>query len=146
MKKTPFLQKLKESGERITPAREAIVTLMEKQAKPLSVDLVLGLLAKKNILVNKTTVYREMDFLLARGVVRTVHLDDCCNYYELVEGHHHHVICSNCRSFIDVDTATLEEYLHKLEKKLIKKIQFNSLRHSLEFFGICGKCANKSYV
>lgn len=136
-----FITKLQDSGDRITPARGAIVDIFANSPGPLSVETIRKTLAKRKLLVNKTTVYREIDFLLGRGLIRPVHLDDSTKYYELVtDSHHHHVVCTGCSKFVDVETEGIEEYLEKLEKKLAKKINFSSVRHSLEFFGECGDC------
>jgi Fe2+ or Zn2+ uptake regulation protein len=37
--------------------------------------------------------------------------------------------------------VTMEDELHAIEKKIAKKKQFTILRHSLEFYGFCKKCA-----
>lgn len=141
---TPIITSLQAAGQRITPARAAIITILEKSVAPLSAEAIRAALAKRKLMVNKTTVYREIEFLLGRGFVRSVHLDDCAKYYELTtNSHHHHVVCTNCAKFVDVETGEIEEYLEKLEKKLAKKINFKSVRHSLEFFGECGNCQKK---
>ena len=144
MQTQSILIKLQRAGDRITPARSAIVEILAQSIAPLSAESIRAALAKRKLPVNKTTVYREIEFLLSRGFVRSVHLDDCAKYYELVtDTHHHHVVCTNCAKFVDVETGEIEEYLEKLEKKLAKKINFKSVRHSLEFFGECLSCQKK---
>ncbi len=140
----PLIAQLQDSGDRITPAREAIVAIFTKSLAPLSVEAIRKSLLKRKLSVNKTTVYREIEFLLGRGLIRSVHLDDSLKFYELVaDSHHHHVVCTNCAKFVDVETEGIEEYLAKLEKKLAKKINFSAVRHSLEFFGECANCQKK---
>lgn len=140
----PLISTLQDSGDRITPARSAIIEILAKSPAPLSVEAIRATLTKQALNVNKTTVYREIDFLLSRGLLHSVHLDDCTKYYELATtAHHHHVACTGCQKFVDVDTEVIEEYLTKLEKKLAKKINFGAVRHSLEFFGECHSCLKK---
>ena len=139
-----LISKLQDSGDRITPARGAIVDIFTSSAGPLSVEAIRKSLTKRHLPVNKTTVYREIEFLLGRGIIRPVHVDDSTKFYELVtDSHHHHVVCTNCSKFVDVETDGIEEYLEKLEKKLAKKINFKSVRHSLEFFVFCLSCQKK---
>ncbi len=139
-----LITQLQDSGDRITPARGAIVDFFVKSQVPLSMEAIRQALIKQKQAVNKTTVYREIDFLLSRGLIRPVHVDDSTKYYELVtDAHHHHIVCTNCSKFVDVETEGIEEYLEKLEKKLAKKINFKSVRHSLEFFGECVTCQKK---
>lgn len=145
MKPTNILiARLQDSGNRITPARGAIVDIFTSSDRPLSVESIRVALTKQKLAVNKTTVYREIEFLLGHDLIRPVNLDSSIKYYEVVtNSHHHHVVCTNCAKFVDVETEGIEEYLEKLEKKLAKKINFKSVRHSLEFFGECINCKNK---
>ncbi len=138
-----LITQLQDSGNRITPARGAIIDIFAKSSTPLTVELIRAALAKRKLPVNKTTVYREIEFLLGHGLIRVVRLDDSTKYYELISGHHHHVVCTNCGRFEDVETTAIEAYLTTLEKKLTKKIAFNSIKHSLEFFGECSACQKK---
>lgn len=144
MKLNPILDKIRAAGGRITSARQAILEILSQSSVPLSAEALSTLLAKRKLLVNKTTIYREIEFLLTQGLLRSVPVDANFKYYELVtDEHHHHVVCTKCSKFVDVETEGIEEYLEKLEKKLAKKINFKSVRHSLEFFGECANCKKK---
>lgn len=144
MKLNPILAKIRAVGGRITSARQAILEILSQSSVPLSAEALSTALAKRKLLVNKTTIYREIEFLLTQGLLRSVPVDANFKYYELVtDEHHHHVVCTKCAKFVDVATEGIEEYLEKLEKKLAKKINFKSMRHSLEFFGECTNCKKK---
>lgn len=142
MKTDHILTTLKARGDRVTPARRLIIELFVKSEAPVSADLLRAALAKKKVIVNKTTVYRELDFLLASGFIRPVFLAGKSKYYELAlaDEHHHHVVCRDCGRVEDVEVEGLEKLLGPLEKRLAKKIKFADVRHNLEFFGWCGTC------
>lgn len=142
MKTDHILTTLKARGERLTPARRRIVELFVQSDAPLSADDLRTALAKKKVIVNKTTVYRELEFLLAAGFIRPLYLAGKSKYYELAlaDEHHHHVVCRDCGRVEDVEVEGLEKLLAPLEKRLAKKIKFADVRHNLEFFGWCGKC------
>ena len=143
MKTDHILTTLKARGERLTPARRLIIELFVQQDAPVSADDIRAALTKKKVTVNKTTVYRELEFLLTAGFIRPVYLNDQRKYYELAlvdNEHHHHVVCRDCGRVEDIEVEGVEKLLAPLEKKLAKKIKFADIRHSLEFFGWCGKC------
>lgn len=143
MKTDHILTTLKARGERLTPARRLIIEFFVQHDAPVSADDIRAALAKKKVTVNKTTVYREVEFLLTAGFIRPVYLNDQRKYYELAlvnNEHHHHVVCRDCGRVEDVEVEGVEKLLAPLEKKLARKIKFAEIRHSLEFFGWCGKC------
>ncbi len=112
--------------------------ILTNAKQPLSpVDL--GVLLRKNgILVNKTTIYRELDFLKDEKIIRELRLNDTAKHYELVpDNHHHHLICLDCKK---IEHVELDGDLDREEKKISKNTKFKILNHSLEFYGICKSC------
>ena len=127
------LEDLKAKGFRITKARAAILELLVKSNAPISADeIVLGLG------VNKSTVYRELDFLESQDLITDIRLDNAKNMYESKsKNHHHHLYCIKCKKIEEVD---MDKDLDSFEKKLEKDTKFKIKKHSLEFFGICLTC------
>ncbi len=127
---------LRDTDLRNTPARRAIVGLIHKAARPVSAPEIMLNLEKENLLVNKTTVYRELAFLVKKHIVCEVYLKpDLVHYESALLPHHHHLVCDNCGRVeeIQMDESALLSF--------IKKTKFKVKRHSLEFFGLCPKCA-----
>jgi len=123
---------------RITPARRGLIQIFSETKNPLSVSEIKSLLALKGININKTTVYRELSFLLQSNLIQEVYLDARKVFYESCSlGHHHHFVCKNCGELEDV---FLGKELKDLEKKLEKEKGFKIKKHSLEFFGLCANC------
>lgn len=142
MKTDHILTTLRARGERLTPARRLIIELFARYEAPVSADEIRSSLVKKKVAVNKTTVYREIGFLLAAGLIRPVYLAGKSKYYELAlpDEHHHHVVCRDCGRVEDIEIGDVEKLLTLLEKKLAKKVKFGDIHHTLEFFGWCNKC------
>jgi len=129
----------KKAGLRITGPRKAFASVLLEATKPLSAKAILEKLKGKQVIVNKTTVYREIERLEKLGMLRGIELGDRQKYYELtLSDHHHHLVCVECESVEDVDLN--ESALSKQEKQFTEEKNFKVLRHSLEFFGICQKC------
>lgn len=132
-----ILLKLKTDGHRITPIREKIIDLISKSESPLSAPELQEFFLISKIKVNKTTIYRELDFLLQKTLINEVEFGDGKKRYELNDGHHHHLICLNCSKIEDVD---LETDLSREQSKIEKETGFKIKSHSLEFFGYCKNC------
>ncbi|MFN7160559.1 MAG: Fur family transcriptional regulator [Candidatus Gracilibacteria bacterium] len=129
---------LKSQGFRMTKTRESILKILSHHKEPISVPEILECLSHEDINVNKTTAYRELDFLLEQGFIQELDFGDRKKRYELSErDHHHHLICENCTSVQDI---ALDEDLKKEEEIIKKSTGFQVKRHALEFFGLCEKC------
>lgn len=129
--------KLKTEGHRITPIREKIIDILSKSDSPSSAPELQKAFLVLKINVNKTTIYRELDFLLKKALINEVEFGDGKKRYELNNGHHHHLICLNCNKIADIG---LETDLSKEEAKIEKETGFKIKSHSLEFFGYCKNC------
>ncbi len=133
-----MIDTLKSRGFRMTNARKHIVGMFDDDCEPMSALDVSKRLKKKKIDANQTTVYRELAFLEEQGLLQSVSFQDGVQRYELASlPHHHHLVCVKCKAVEDV---TMEDELHAIEKKITKNNRFTVLRHSLEFYGYCGKC------
>lgn len=137
-----ILEKLRRGGFRKTPARAALIEVFETRAQPLSVSELLSALRSKRVAADKTTVYREIAFLLEQGIVAQVQFGDRIKRYELHdEKHHHHLVCTECGTVADI---ALDRDLVAVEKRILRRMGFAVTRHTLEFFGICADCSGKN--
>lgn len=128
---------LKEKGHRITQARSAIIDLLENMDRPISAKSLHTMLDRIGISVNVTTVYREIDFLLAENIIEKVPLKDTELHYEMKgRPHHHHLLCTKCGDIEDI--ALESERILLEEAHTVSSYHIN--RHSLAFYGKCPKC------
>ena len=126
-----------EKKSRFSASRNFILSLLKKSKQPLSVfDLQKEFEAKK-FSVNKTTIYRELDFLKEQKIIEEFLLDDGVKRYEILSKHHHHAVCVKCRK---IDCVELEQELKSQERQIEKNNKFKIISHSLEFYGLCPKC------
>lgn len=133
-----FHMQLREAGQRATPARLAILAVLEKTKKPLSVEKINQKLGDKKI--DYVTVYRTVNILKEIGIVRQIDLHHGHAHYELAAlGDHHHVVCMKCDRIEDVDNCSVEADMYD---KALQQSGFASIaQHSLEFFGLCQQCS-----
>lgn len=128
---------LREHNIKVTPQRKAILTVLHDAKAVLSAqDLfceVLKILPKTNF----STIYRNLDMLLSRGIICRITPEDSGDLFELKrqEGHHHHIICKSCGSSFAMKYCPMEA----MEKELHKK-GFTPTEHRFEIYGYCDKC------
>ena len=132
------LTNLKSAGHKITPVRSALISIFRKNTSPLSISELLEKLKSLNLKPNKTTVYREIDFLIKQNLISGVDFGEGKKRYEGSSGaHHHHIICVNCKKIKDVQ---MDRDLDLFNAKIAKQAGYKPAGHSLEFFGLCPTC------
>lgn len=132
---------LKEKGYKFTPQRRAIIDIIIKnEGSHLTTEELYDLVKKDCPEIGLATVYRTVQLLEELGVICKLELNDGCSRYELIheeENHqHHHLICTNCGSVIEVQHDLLDDLEHEIEEKY----NFKITNHSVKFYGICSKC------
>jgi Fe2+ or Zn2+ uptake regulation protein len=124
---------------KITKPRLLILDTLSKSKTPLSAQGIYGRLTKAKI--DQATIYRNLQSLTNARIIRLVNFQHDHNHYELANNHHHHAICESCGKVADISKCDLSQ----LEKDVKSVSGFSSInQHSLEFFGLCTKCAKKS--
>ena len=133
--------RLHDVGQRYTPKRRALVDMLRRAGKPVSMtDVVSGRSAPP-----QSSAYRNLAVLEQAGVVRRVITEGEFARFELTEElteHHHHLICSRCGRVEDVTVPSdLEGTLDKTLDRLAKRAGFADVDHRLDLIGTCGDCA-----
>ena len=135
------ISSIQDKGHKITDIRRKVVTIFSKANRPLSAGDIFKELHSNKLKVNKTTVYRELQFLLREHYLTEVYLKPEETSYESAQLiHHHHLICEICGKVDKVTNCLVGE----LETDVLKKKGFKITRHNLEFYGICAKCMKKN--
>lgn len=130
---------LKERGFRVTPGALSVLEVLSKERKPLTAQEVEEMVGNGKL--NRATVYRILEKMKERGVVRHVDFLHGHAHYEMNDGDHHHLVCTSCEVVEELAGCLLED----VSKKVLRQSRkfFGITGHSLEFFGICKKCKNK---
>lgn len=133
------IHRCREHGLRRTKALEELVVTLLESDRPLT----LAELAASPRLTDqcdKATVFRLLQRLAGRGLVRRLGLHERAAYFTLlVPGRHSdYLICTRCGSIQAIQAPCP---VHQLEEEIRAKTGYRNLYHELEFFGICPKCA-----
>jgi Fur family transcriptional regulator, ferric uptake regulator len=125
-------------AEYSTRPRELIAAALRAQPRFLSAAEIHRALEASDERVSISTVYRTLEYLLAKGEV-TVRTDQTGeSTYMLCEPshHHHHAICRVCGRVQDVDCEAIGSFAESLRS--IHGFELDE--HKMEFQGTCREC------
>lgn len=117
--------------KRMTPLRHEIVSLLGEHHL-LTVPVLVEKLKKKRPNLNKTSVYRALEFMLEEGVVCRHNVSGTDLAFELRHHHHDHLVCTSCNR-----VETVECVVHPPHQVG----SFTIDHHHLTLYGVCGQCA-----
>ncbi len=138
-KRNALTQALKAKGYRMTAARQAILDVFVNCGGHISADGLVEEVRQETPNIGRMTVYRTLDLLCQLGLIRPVYQGTgAAHYVMMIDGHHHHLICSNCGDVLEVDECILEE----VDLIVSNRFDFKIQGHLFEFFGLCCKCQN----
>lgn len=131
---------LRSRGLKATPSRVALLGILKKAKKPLSITALERTLAKEKI--NNVTFYRMVEDFTNAGMVRPVDVRHGHAHYELIPSNeHHHLICTRCGKINDVTGCLPDNFAAKALRANPDFVKITD--HALELFGLCKKCASK---
>ena len=128
---------LRARGYRLTPARRAILAALAAAGEHPTADALAAAVHQAAPGVGRMTVYRTLDLLCDLGLLRPVYQGTgAAHYVLLLDGHHHHLVCSRCRRVIEFDDCALGD----LAETVARRYGFVVEGHLLEFYGRCAEC------
>ena len=84
-----------------------------------------------------TTVYRTLEVLARLGFLHRPRMgDSAVKYSTCTDGHHSHLICSECGLVVELK----ECHAHEVAQRLMEETAFRIDSHLLEFLGLCPDC------
>jgi Fe2+ or Zn2+ uptake regulation protein len=132
--------RLRRADQRYTTGRRAIIELLVGAGQPVSI----GDIAERLPELPRSSAYRHLVDLQVAGVVRRVAANDEFARYELEEEfteHHHHFLCIDCGTVIDVTPPPAFERTIAAAVDQLAEVQgFEPQGHRLDILGLCGDC------
>jgi Fe2+ or Zn2+ uptake regulation protein len=135
------VSRLHDINQRLTANREAIVAVLSRAPRPLTIPEILESRAD----LAQSSVYRNLVVLEQAGLVHRIVTNDEYARFELAEdltGHHHHLICASCGMVEDVPaSAGLERSVRDATTQIARSTGFRTQHHRVDLVGVCRKCA-----
>jgi len=137
-----LINRCRDEGLRRTKALEQLLVTLLESDRPMT----LAELSSSPRLANqcdKATVFRLLQRLADKGILRRLGLHERAAYFSLLlpGQHRDYLICTQCGSIEPVNAPCP---VHELEKEIKFTTGYQNLYHELEFFGTCPECAKAS--
>ena len=128
---------LRAHGLRATPQRVGVLDALLREPNDVTAQELHERLRGRGSRVGLATVYRTLDALADAGVIEPLaHFRDALCYRVCREGHHHHLVCTECHSIAELRGCELEEPL----ARAAAAHGFVATGHHLEVVGVCASC------
>jgi Fur family ferric uptake transcriptional regulator len=145
--KTPSAKKLgvqiesdlKKEGRSLTRQRRRIIGEILRSGAHFDIETLADRIRAGDPSIGHATVYRTVKLLAGQGLIKKRMLGETHSHYEIVRKDHGHFICTSCGRIVELGCPTLDNFLAAASKTH----DFIVHRHSVELFGICGKCRAK---
>jgi Fur family ferric uptake transcriptional regulator len=133
-----LVTRLRDAGYKITPARLAVLQVIEAEDMHLNPGEILEQGRALCPKLGRATVYRTLEVLTRLGIVRPIYLGDGAPSFIRTDGGHHHLVCADCGAVVEFDECIAEELTQELQSRFGFQIQ----SHLLEFYGRCPQCVS----
>ena len=138
----PLVQQLRSAGYKLTPARLAVLQVIEQEGEHLEPAQILARAQAIHPAIGRATVYRTLELLTQLNIVRPIYVGEHGPTYIRAEGGHHHLVCSTCGLVVDFDQCVAEQ----MTSELAERFGFQIQSHLLEFYGLCAACQARSEI
>jgi Fur family transcriptional regulator, ferric uptake regulator len=129
--------RLRAHGLRPTAQRVAVLDELVREPNDVTAQELWDRLRRRRKRIGLATVYRTLDSLVRAGVIETLaHFRDAVCYRVCRDGHHHHLVCTECHSVVELRDCDLEGPL----ATAAAAHGFVATAHHLEVTGVCGAC------
>jgi Fur family ferric uptake transcriptional regulator len=140
MVETATQSALQKTGVRLTPQRLAIAGVLAQTGKEVSAQELYDRVRKKHPYIGRATVFRSVDRLVSAGLAQRLERPGHVSAYVWCEpGHHHHLICTTCRTVEELD----EDAVAPLAETIARQHGFRVDHATLDFYGECRNCSSR---
>jgi Fur family transcriptional regulator, ferric uptake regulator len=126
---------------RSTRQRAAIAALLDTLNDFRSAQELHDELRRRGENIGLTTVYRTLQSMAAAGRLDTLRNDTGESVYRLCsEHHHHHLVCRECGSTVEIGEHEVETWA----AEVAAKHGFSYVSHTIDMFGTCAECRGRT--
>ena len=133
-----IVELLRESGQRPTPQRLMILSILRHREGHLTAAEILAEVKKEYPYVDISTIYRTMNALKELHLVSETDMGSGEYSYEWrLTDSHHHLICRQCGTELSLEST----YLESIAERLLSDYGFRAEMDHFAIFGVCKDCA-----
>lgn len=125
-------------GRRPTAQRLVILEALRAAERTVTAHELFDQLRERNPLIGRATVFRTLDSLVDAGLAqRFERPGHVYAYAACSSAHHHHLVCTSCDTTTEIDEAAVASLTRELESRH----GFTVHHATLDFYGLCARCA-----
>ncbi|WP_143965556.1 Fur family transcriptional regulator [Gordonia zhaorongruii] len=125
------------TGQRSTKQRAAIADVLAATDDFLSAQQLHDKLRDRGESIGLTTVYRNLQALTDADQIDAIWDGSGeTRYRHCSTGHHHHLVCRECGTTVEVQADPVERWA----SKIATENGFTDITHTVEIFGTCADC------
>src|ERR1700722_15982226 len=132
----PFRKLCEDHGLTATHQRQVLYEVMQTMPGHPSPEEVYARIKEQIPSISLATVYKNIHLFLESGVLQEVSLHHGSLRVEMNHHRHHHLVCSQCKSIVDIGEEQLG--LQARPKRLPGGFQVQRL--AVDVIGICAAC------
>lgn len=133
---TALAAALRDQGKRVTPQRLAIARTLQELDRHVTAESLYAEVTRRLPGVSLPTVYSTLELLEDLGLARRVATVGGSVVYDPRVGEHHHLICRECGTIIDIDAKVDPEALLALARLR----GFTPEGAQVAITGVCAEC------
>ena len=132
------VKRLRDAGYKLTNARLAVLAAIEEGGGHVTSGQLIDAVSAIDESIGRASIFRTLDLLTALGMIRPTYIASSMTptYVLMPDGHHHHIICTECSRVIEFEHCELDTLTRLLEQQYGCKLT----GHLLEFYGVCADC------
>jgi Fur family ferric uptake transcriptional regulator len=131
-------RELRDAGLRMTPQRLMVMEVLFHTGGHMTAEKIHALVRVQYPYLDLSTVYRTLQVLKAQGLVAELQVPDGPTEYEVVvNGAHHHAVCTRCGSMFQFPP----EVLVSVGERLLHEYGFRAKLSHVAIPGVCRACA-----
>jgi Fur family ferric uptake transcriptional regulator len=125
-------------GFKRTRPRQVVLAEVASRRTPFTAAAIVDAVQRQVPGIGRATVFRTLDLLAGLGVLHPI--DDSAHggqaYLVCEPAHHHHLICSACKTVADFVESELEARIAAVARSQAFQLE----GHRLELYGRCAAC------
>ena len=82
-------------------------------------------------------VYRNLSILVEQGLIGRIDFGSTFDRFDANIEQHYHFVCEDCGAIVDLELPVDNQ----LNDKVNETTNLKARRHNIQFYGLCGKCA-----
>ncbi len=132
-----YVDIMRSHGFRVTPQRLLILDAICEGDGHTTIGEIYARLMAMDPSIDRSTVYRALEFFELLGLVLTADIGIGEKVYEIAKpDQHHHLVCQECGKIQEIDYLAMEQICRVLERQH----NFDVNMDHLVLFGICSDC------